>query len=241
VLSLKADERLRHPRTRGTFPLVEAARRKLGLLSVADAGGQARISWLVDLSTNVIEDARFLAFGNLASHPLTDAFTEMVRGRTVADACALTAEQVESLLRDDPLTPAVPAGSADFLRDLQERAERALPDVVILPPPPDAPTYVRKRRQDWTPADSVWLPLGLMQKMQRVQEVANRVLAAHFPGVNVVAEITGLHDDFQVALTLKGLEPEQVPTAERFLADSVRGELHAELVLAAEASSVVGG
>jgi NifU-like protein involved in Fe-S cluster formation len=234
ALSRKADERLRRPRTRGTFLPVEAARRRLGLLRVADGGGQASIAWLVDLSSSVIEDARFLAFGGLASHPLADAFTELVRGRTVADACALTGEQVESLLRDDPLTPAVPAGSADFLRDLQDRALAALPTVALLPPPPDAPTYVRKRRQDWTPADGAWLPLGLMQKMQRVQTVADRVLAAHFPGVPVTAEITGLHDDFQVAITLKGLAPEQVPTAGRFLEDSLRGELHPGLAVAAE-------
>ena len=58
----------------------------------ADHQGQARLSWLVDLSTQVIEDARFLAFGSLASHPLMDAFTELARGRTITDACALLPE-----------------------------------------------------------------------------------------------------------------------------------------------------
>lgn len=233
MLSLKADERLRRPRTRGHFPPVEAARRKLGLLTVADGGGQARIYWLVDLQTTVIEDARFLAFGSLASHPVADAFTELARGRTVADACRLGADQVESLLRDDPATPAVPAADLAFLADLQARAEAALPTVELLPPPPDAPTYVRKRRQDWNDADRAWLPLGLMQKMGKVQEVCARVLPERFPGTAVSAEITGLHDDFRVELKLAGLAPEQAPTAARFLQDAVVA-LHPQITVSAE-------
>jgi NifU-like protein involved in Fe-S cluster formation len=232
MLSLKADERLRHPRTRGAFLPVDAARRQLGLLAVSDAAGQARISWLVDLDTRIIEDARFLAFGALASHPLTDAFTELVRGRTVTDACALTLDQVESLLRDDPLTPAVPAGAADFIRDLQARAEVAAPALTLLPRPADLPTYTRKRRQDWSAEDSAWLPLGLMQKMQRVQAQADRILGAGFPGVT--AEITGLHDDLQVEVRFAGLAAEQVPTAGRMLQDALRGALHPGLSVAAQ-------
>lgn len=233
MLSLKADERLRRPRTRGYFPPVEAARRKLGLLTVADGGGQARIYWLVDLQTAVIEDARFLAFGSLASHPLADAFTELARGRTVADACRLGADQVESLLRDDPATPAVPAADLAFIADLQARAEAALPTVELLPPPPDAPTYLRKRRQDWNDADRAWLPLGLMQKMAKVQGVCAQILPEHFPGTAVSAEITGLHDDFRVELKLAGLAPEQAPTAARFLQDALVA-LHPQITVTAE-------
>ena len=234
MLSLKADERLRRPRTRGTFMPVDAARRQLGLLAVSDTAGQARISWLVDLETQIIEDARFLAFGTPASHPLADAFTELARGRTVADACALTIEQVESLLRDDPVTPAVPAGAADFIRDLQAQAEAAAPRLSLLPKPADLPTYTRKRRQDWSTEDSAWLPLGLMQKMQRVQEQAERVLSERFPGTGATIEITGLHDDFQVVARFPGLTEEEIPTAGRFLQDGLRGTLHAAITVAAD-------
>lgn len=228
MLSLKAQERLRRPRTRGAFPPIDAARRQLGLLSVADGAGQARIYWLVDLASGTIEDSRFLAFGSLASHPLADAFSELVRGRTVADACALGLDQIESLLRDDPLTPAVEPGAAAFIADLQERALAALPTVALLPKPADVPTYVRKRRQEWDDADRAWLPLGLLQKMQRVQEVAARVLAERFPGRALAAEITALHDDFQVAVAFTGLVAEQVPTAARFLEDALHA-LHPAL------------
>jgi hypothetical protein len=78
ALSRVAEERLRHPRTRGVFAPIEAARRQLGLLAVADDQGQARIGWLIDLDTKTVADARFLAFGDLASHPIADAFTELL-------------------------------------------------------------------------------------------------------------------------------------------------------------------
>src|SRR5689334_9562559 len=115
TLSRKAEARLRKPRTRGAFMPIDAARRQLGLLAVSDSLRQCRISWLIDLSTGTIEDARFLAFGSLASHALGDVFTECVRGRSVVDACLLTVEQIESLLRDDPVTPAVDPADTAFI------------------------------------------------------------------------------------------------------------------------------
>ena len=95
-MSAAAMARLRKPRTRGVFAPLDAARRQLGLLAVSDAQGQARIFWLIDLPSATIADARFLAFGQLSSHPIADAFTETVRGRTVADAGRVSAEQIEA-------------------------------------------------------------------------------------------------------------------------------------------------
>ncbi len=224
ALSTKAQSRLRKPRTRGAFQAIDAARRQLGLLAVADGQGQARLYWLIDLGTGVIEDSRFLAFGSLASHPLMDAFSELVRGRTVADACALTIEQVDSLLRDDPLTPSCDPALAAFIGDLQERALRALPDVRLLPKPEEKVSYQRKRKQDWTPADDAWLPLSLLKKIGKVDVLIAGALPA---GASAVIE--GLHDDFRVVATFAGLPPEQIPTLCQQLTDLLRGKLHPDL------------
>ena len=231
TLSSAAQIRLKAPRTRGAVLLPEAARRQLALLSVGDDGGQGHIYWLVDLSTQVIEDSRFLAFGGLWSHPFLDAFTELCRGNTVTAACALTAIQVESLLRDDPMTPAFAEqeAAAATLADLQAKALAALPGLVILPKPADAPAYMRKRRQDWNARDQTWLPLGLMQKMQRVQAVADQLLASRFADRPVRIEITGLHDDFHVHALFPGLDESAAPTAAAFIQEAISGQLHPEL------------
>ena len=227
LLSAKAMARLRKPRTRGAFAPLDAARRQLGLLAVSDHHGQARLSWLVDLSTQVIEDARFLAFGSLASHPLMDAFTELARGRTVTDACALTVEQIDSLLRDDPLTPSCAESLTTFIAELQTLALAGIPAVVLLPKPTEKVQYTRKRKQDWTALDETWLPLSLLKKIGQVDLIVAKELPLLAPGAS--ASIDGLHDDFKILVTFSGLTAEQVPTVCQMLTDALRGALHPHL------------
>jgi NifU-like protein involved in Fe-S cluster formation len=237
-MSAKALERLRKPRTRGAFAPIDAARRQLGLLAVSDQQGQVRIAWLVDLATGTIADARFLAFGDLASHPIADVFTESVRGRTVVDACRLTAEQIEALLRDDPLTPAFgERGLAPlaFLRDVQDRAEALLPTVVLLPKPVEKQSYQRKRQADWSDADRGWFQLGLLKKIARVDVVATRVLRERLHSAAGIS-IEGLHDDFRVVVRFTGLTPEQVPTVLQLIQDAVRTEIHPDLSVEEQAT-----
>jgi NifU-like protein involved in Fe-S cluster formation len=233
MMSAKATARLRRPRTRGAFAPIDAARRQLGLLAVSDNAGQARIFWLVDLPTGTIADSRFLAFGELTSHPITDAFTESVRGRTVADACRLTAEQIEALLRDDPQTPAFGDQGLKplaFLRDLQDRAEALLPTIVLLPKPVERQVYQRKREADQSDADKAWFRLSFLKKIARVDAIASRVLGERLHS-EAKLSIEGLHDDFRIVVKLAGLAPEQVPTALQLIQDALRTEIHPDLVV----------
>jgi NifU-like protein involved in Fe-S cluster formation len=235
TLSANARARLRKPRSRGAFLPIDAARRQLGLLSVADPGGQARIYWLVDLPSGTIADARFIAFGDATSHPVADAFTEAVRGRSVADAARLRAEQIEILLRDQPGTPAFgDAGLAPlaFLRDLQDAAELQLPKLELLPKPDDTPIYQRKRKADWTREDEAWLPLGLMQKVAKTEQVIATALAQRLER-NLAYRVEGLHDDFRVVIRFEGLSIEQIPTVARFVEDALRAQLHPQLAVEA--------
>ncbi len=233
MMSAKALARLRKPRTRGAFAPIDAARRQLGLLAVSDAQGQARIFWLIDLPTGTIADSRFLAFGDLMSHPLADAFTESVRGRTVVDACRLTAEQIEALLRDDPLTPAfsdLGLKPLVFLRDLQDRAEALLPTIELLPKPVERQVYKQKRDADWSDADRAWLTLKLLKKIAKVDGISSRVLSERLHG-DAKLSIEGLHDDFRIVVKLSGLAPEQVPTALQLIQDALRTEVHPDLTV----------
>jgi NifU-like protein involved in Fe-S cluster formation len=228
--SAKVSARVRHPRTRGAFQPVDAARRQLGLLSVADGRGQCRIYWLVDLATTVIEDSRFLAFGSLASHALADVFTESVRGRTVADAARLTVEQIESLLRDDPATTACDPAEAAFITELQELAVQELPTVALLPKPAEVVSYQRKRELDWSEVDRAWLPLTLLKKVAKVDQVL-RTAVAERVGAGATFSIEGLHDDFRVVVAFGGVAEEQLPTVAQLLQDVLRGAIHPQLTV----------
>jgi NifU-like protein involved in Fe-S cluster formation len=228
-LSQRALARLRKPKSRGAFAPIDAARRQLGLLAVADGCGQMRISWLVDIASSVVEDARFLAFGDLGSHLLGDVLCESARGRTVADACNLTFEQLEALLRDDPATPAfAPGRLAQALHDLQARALAAVPGLVLLPKPVEQVAYERKRRQEWDADDQKWLPLSLLKKVSAVQPVVARVLGERL-GAAATWSVEGLHDDFRVVVAVAGAADEQLPTVAQLVQDALRAALHPHL------------
>lgn len=232
-LTRAAEARLRKPRTRGAFRPLDAARRQLGLLQASDGLGQAHASWLIDLPSGRVEDARFLAFGSLWSHPAADAFTELARGMAVAEACAITPARVEAMLRDAPEVAACDTGADGplaFLPDLQARLRDALPEVRLLPKPVEKQVYQRKRKQDWDAADQRWLPLSLLKKIAAVDALAKRVLGERMPGAG--HKVEGLHDDFRIVLVVTGVSDEERPTLGLFLDSALREihpQLHAEL------------
>jgi NifU-like protein involved in Fe-S cluster formation len=233
AFSQKARARLRKPRTRGAFQPIDAARQQLGLLTVGDDQGQVRVFWLIDLTSNTIADARFLAFGDLASHPIGDAFTELARGRTVANACQLTAEQVDSVLRDDPLTPAFGERGLipyEFLSVIQSRAEAILPTIKLLPKPVEKKSYQRKRQLDWTPADEAWFKLSLLKKIAAVDKIAMALLRERLHAEAKIS-IEGLHDDFRIVVKLTGLQNEQIPTALQLIQDKLKADLHPDIIV----------
>lgn len=230
TLTRAAETRLRKPRSRGAFRPIDAARRQLGLLAAADGQGQAHVSWLVDLGTQTIEDARFLAFGSAWSHPAADAFSELARGLSVAEACRIAPNRVEAMLRDVPGTVACDASALTFLSDLQARLLVALPLVKLLPKPAEKLVYQRKRKQDWSDTDQTWLPLSLLKKIAAVDLAVKRVLAERAPGAS--HRIEGLHDDFRVVVIITGLADDQRPTLGMLIDDALHGihpDLHAEL------------
>jgi NifU-like protein involved in Fe-S cluster formation len=235
-MSAASEARLRRPRTRGAFMPLDAASRQLALLSVANPGGDARLYWLVELPALTVSDTRFLAFGALSGHAVMDAFSELARGRTVADACRLTAEQVESLLRDDPATPAFPDGLKPlaFLRELQDLAEAEVPQLALLPRPAGTVAYQRKRQADWSAEDRSWLPLSLLKKAAAVEAVCARVLRERL-GHQAAAIVDGPHDDYQVTIRFTGLEAEQAPTAGALIQDDLRSSLHSQLTVTVDA------
>lgn len=230
ILTRAAEARLRAPRTRGAFRPIDAARRQLGLLQAADGAGQAAISWLIDLETGRIADARFLAFGSRWSHPAADAFTQLAKGLLVAEACAIRPATVEAMLRDEPGSPACGDDAIAFIADLQARALAVLPLVKLLPKPAEKQVYQRKRKQDWTPEDEKWLPLSLLRKIAAVDAAVKRVLADKAPAAG--HRVEGLHDDFRVVVIVTGVTDSELQTLALFVTSALKAihpDLSAEL------------
>jgi len=82
-------------------------------LIVADFGAEScgdavRLYWEVDPKTDIIIDSKFKSFGCGTAIASSDVMTELCIGKTVQEAVKITNLDVESALRDDPDTPAVP-------------------------------------------------------------------------------------------------------------------------------------
>jgi len=219
-LTKTAEARLRKPQTRGAFRPIDAARRQLGLVQVSDGSGQAALSWLVDLDTKRVEDARFLAFGSAWSHPLADAFTQLTRGMTVAEACAIKPSSIEAMLRDRPDVASCPDSELAFIPDLQQRALAILPLVKLLPKQVEKQVYQRKRQQEWSDADKAWLPLSLLKKIKSVDEAVKRVLVDKAPAAS--HRIEGLHDDFRIVCIVSGVSESEKQTIGLFLTSALK-------------------
>lgn len=236
-MSAAARARLQHPRRRGTFRDVDAARRQLARLSVADQRGQARIDWLIDLETQQVADARFLAFGSLASHPIADRFCELALEQALDDALAIDPLQVCRDLRDTPDEPAFgaevdEADIAAFITELQQAAAAARATLVVLPKPVEVERYARKREADWNDKDQAWLPLSLMKKIMRVQAAGEAALSERFDVTDDAWAIEGLHDDFQVVVSFtSALASDQHAIAASLLQDALRATVHPQITV----------
>lgn len=236
TFSAEAQRRLRKPLRRGAFRDIDAARSQFGLLTVADTGGQARIYWLVDLNTHVIEDARFLAFGSLASHPVADVWTERIRGLSVEAACAMPLEEIEALLRERPAVPAFGEAGLEplnFVAELQDLALVALPQVRLLPKPVEVERYQRKREQDWDEHDRAWLPLTLMKKIMQAQDAIGPALRERL-GRDISWTVEGLHDDFRLVVAFTGSHAppaDERPTILAFMQEAAHAALHPAIVV----------
>lgn len=109
--SKKVQERMDNPTHLGVITQEEADKRGCKLI-VADHGAEScgdavRLYWLVD-SNDVIVDAKFKSFGCGTAIASSDMMVELCLNKRVQDAVKITNLDVESALRDDPDTPAVP-------------------------------------------------------------------------------------------------------------------------------------
>ena len=229
--STEAQRRLREPRCRGMFQPIDAARRQLGLLTAADNHGQARIYCLINLETQVIEDARFLAFGDLRSHPIADAFTELLRDQPFDKAVALAPATVAQLLRgdDEQAFGEAEDGAYEFITELQQAMQEQFPHVKLLPKPVEKEVYKRKREADWNEFDQRWFPLSLLRKIGVIQKCIQALLDKKLQRNDFTWSVEGLHDDFKIEVKITGAHTEEIPTLIRFMEEAVREGIHPDL------------
>lgn len=108
----KVSDRMNNPKYMGEITEEDAAAKNAKLIIAdfgADSCGDAvRLYWLVDPETDTIIDSKYKSFGCGTAIASSDVTAELCIGKTVDEAVKITNIDVESALRDNPETPAVP-------------------------------------------------------------------------------------------------------------------------------------
>lgn len=232
-LSNASQKRLRNPKRRGAFRPIDGARAQQALCSAADEGGQARVYTLIDVDQHTIADARFIAFGSLASHAIADQLCDQIRGLPVSEALSITGSRVEQQLRDSSETEAFPNALAyvAFVDDILAQIGDAQDSLVVLKKPVEVERYQRKREQDWDDKDQAWLPLSLLKKIGAVQKNITATINERLGGKTFAWSVEGLHDDFKIVMKVGGIDADEIETFLQFARSGLRAAFHPQLDL----------
>ena len=110
--SNKVTELMNNPQNMGEITQEQADEMGAKLI-VADFGAEScgdavRLYWAVDPKTDKILSSKFKSFGCGTAIASSDTMAELCKGKTVDEAVKITNIDVESAMRDNPDTPAVP-------------------------------------------------------------------------------------------------------------------------------------
>ncbi len=102
--SQKIESLAANPRHRGAFFTEDATSKDLALVTAKYK--DIKVYWLVDPQSDLIYDAKFFSYGGPVSMAMGEMLCSLVRGMKLDTACDISLDEIESLLRDVPETPA---------------------------------------------------------------------------------------------------------------------------------------
>lgn len=112
------------PSHRGAIFQEDAAQKGMALIEAKEK--DIKIYWLITPDSDKIYSAKFFTYGGTESVAIGEALSSLVKGRTVNEAAALKAADVEESLRDDPRSPAVAGGKMDIFNIAETLVEKAV-------------------------------------------------------------------------------------------------------------------
>jgi len=102
--SKKIESLAASPKHRGAFFTEDATGKDLALVTAKYK--DIKVYWLVDPQSDLIYDAKFFSYGGPVSMAMGEMLCSLARGMKLDTACDISLDEIESLLRDAPETPA---------------------------------------------------------------------------------------------------------------------------------------
>ena len=221
-------ERIRRPKCRGQYVPYDSADTQLGLLSVGN--GEAKVYVLIDPKDQTIQKAKFLAFGQLGSILVLDAYCSVLTGRPVSSLIGLNEEHFKGELS---FTDADPSLDFSFLSDFSMSLAAGISGMVVEEPIADKPgAYRRKDKADMSDVDLAWLPISAPQKIARVEEVLAEVIPKRTAYVASQVSLYNVERDLKVKLNFsKEVESAHIALILGFIQGACRSQLHPEITV----------
>lgn len=172
--SNKLSRKIESPRYTGSFAEEEAVARGMRLAMASQGklqeGFLIYLFLLIDPLDGVIADAKFQAFGPSALIGIAEAACEMLLRKNHRQALLITADKIDSHLRDRQEIPSFPEEVFPFLNlviDAIEGCANQCSDIAITTPMPPSPHL------DHPPGDGYpgWTTLSREEKIAVIEEV----------------------------------------------------------------------
>lgn len=129
--SKKLRDKLDRLRFVGYFTVKEAEEKNMRLVTGRE--GQLCLYWLVDEADGIIADAKFQAFGPPLLIAVGEIASELVLRKNYDQASRISADLLDSFVRDRKETPAFPLEAASYLNQAISAIDKAVHQCIDIP------------------------------------------------------------------------------------------------------------
>ena len=200
----KLRDKLDHLRFVGYFTLKEAEEKNMRLVTGRE--GKLCLYWLVDEADGIIADAKFQAFGPPALIAVGEIASELVLRKNYDQASRITADLLDSFVRDRSDVAAFPKETASFPNQAISAIDNAVHQCIDIP---FAATDFDITPIEWDPGENPngmpgWENFTHSQKVKIIEEVVDKEIRPYIELDAGGVKITELKENGEVHIAYEG-------------------------------------
>lgn len=200
----KIRDKLDHLRFVGYFTAKEAEEKKMRLVTGRE--GKLCLYWLVDEADGIIADAKFQAFGPPALIAVGEIASELVLRKNYDQASRITADLLDSFVRDRSDIPAFAKETASFLNQAISAIDNAVHQCIDIP---YAATDFDITPIEWDPGENPdgmpgWENFTPPQKIKILEEVIDKEIRPYIELDAGGVKIVELKENGEVHIAYEG-------------------------------------
>lgn len=202
--SKKLRDKLDRLRFVGYFTVKEAEEKNMRLVTGRE--GQLCLYWLVDEADGIIADAKFQAFGPPYLIAVGEIASELVLRKNYDQASRISADLLDSFVRDRKETPAFPLAAAAYLNQAISAIDKAVHQCIDIP---FAASDFDVTPIEWDGGDNPggfpgWENFPASQKLKIIEEVIDKEIRPYIELDAGNVKIVELKENGEVHIAYEG-------------------------------------